>query len=112
MPHTSRNVQIRNVKAGQDVVIYEPANVYDCILGDDVFVGPFVEIQANTSIGRGTKIQSHTFICEYVTVGENCFIGHGAMATGVVAIKKAAFAAFQISELMTANYLASASGSA
>ena len=79
MPYTQRNVQIRNVKAGQDVVIYQPANVYDCALGDDVFVGPFVEIQANTSIGRGTKIQSHTFICEYVTVGENCFIGHGVM---------------------------------
>ncbi|MBU9809022.1 N-acetyltransferase [Rahnella sp. C60] len=79
MYYASRNVQIRNIKAGQNVVIYEPANVYDCTLHDDVFVGPFVEIQANTSIGRGTKIQSHTFICEYVTVGENCFIGHGVM---------------------------------
>ena len=79
MHYASRNVQIRNIKAGQNVMIYEPANVYDCTLHDDVFVGPFVEIQANTSIGRGTKIQSHSFICEYVTVGENCFIGHGVM---------------------------------
>ncbi|RJT39848.1 acyltransferase [Rahnella woolbedingensis] len=79
MPYTARGVQIRNVNTGKNVVIYEPANVYDCTLGDDVFIGPYVEIQANTTIGRGTKVQSHTFICEYVTVGENCFIGHGVM---------------------------------
>ncbi len=40
---------------------------------------PFVEIQANSHIGADSKIQSHTFICEYVTVGERCFIGHGVM---------------------------------
>lgn len=73
------HVQIRDVITGKDVVIYEPANVYGCTLGDGVFVGPFVEIQANTVIGSGTKIQSHSFICEYVTLGENCFIGHGVM---------------------------------
>jgi acetyltransferase-like isoleucine patch superfamily enzyme len=38
-----------------------------------------VEIQGNTQIGKATKIQSHTFICEYVTIGEGCFIGHGVM---------------------------------
>lgn len=26
--------------------------------------------------GCGSRMQSHTFICENVTVGENCFIGH------------------------------------
>ena len=44
-----------------------------------VFVGPFVEIQGNTRIGAESKIQSHTFICEYVTIGRRCFIGHGVM---------------------------------
>ncbi|MCO5784119.1 N-acetyltransferase [Citrobacter sp. BR102] len=74
-----RQSAIRNVTCGENVVIYEPANLYDCILGDNVFVGPFVEIQGNTQIGADSKIQSHTFICEYVTLGARCFIGHGVM---------------------------------
>ncbi len=74
-----RQVDTRNVTCGENVVIYEPANLYDCTLGDNVFIGPFVEIQGNTRIGANSKIQSHTFICEYVTVGNDCFIGHGVM---------------------------------
>lgn len=74
-----RPVATRNVTCGENVVIYEPANLYDCTLGDNVFIGPFVEIQGNTRIGDNSKIQSHTFICEYVTVGRDCFIGHGVM---------------------------------
>ncbi|MDJ1652675.1 acyltransferase [Raoultella sp. Ech2A] len=77
--HTLRDTGVRNVESGENVVIYQPANLYDCRLGDNVFVGPFVEIQGNTSVGADTKIQSHTFICEYVTLGERCFIGHGVM---------------------------------
>ena len=79
--HTAslRHAAVRNVICGENVVIYEPANLYDCTLADEVFVGPFVEIQGNTQIGKATKIQSHTFICEYVTIGEGCFIGHGVM---------------------------------
>jgi acetyltransferase-like isoleucine patch superfamily enzyme len=30
-------------------------------------------------IGNNCKIQSHSFICEGVTIGDNCFIGHGVM---------------------------------
>lgn len=76
---TIRQSAVRNVTCGENVVIYEPVNLYDCQLDDNVFVGPFVEIQGNTRIGTETKIQSHTFICEYVTVGCRCFIGHGVM---------------------------------
>lgn len=76
---TLRDTGVRNVESGENVVIYQPANLYGCRLGDNVFVGPFVEIQGNTSVGADTKIQSHTFICEYVTLGERCFIGHGVM---------------------------------
>jgi acetyltransferase-like isoleucine patch superfamily enzyme len=54
-------------------------NVYGCEFGENVFVGPFVEIQKNTKIGNLTRIQSHSFICEGVTIGEDCFIGHGVM---------------------------------
>lgn len=74
-----RDTGVRNVVCGENVVIYQPANLYDCTLGDNVFVGPFVEIRGNTRIGAESKIQSHTFICEYVTIGRRCFIGHGVM---------------------------------
>ncbi|OMQ25669.1 UDP-3-O-(3-hydroxymyristoyl)glucosamine N-acyltransferase [Serratia oryzae] len=75
----TRQSGINQVQAGQNVMVIEPSNLYGCQLGDDVFVGPFVEIQKNVSIGARSKIQSHSFICEYVTIGEDCFIGHGVM---------------------------------
>ncbi|MDW6005447.1 acyltransferase [Vibrio mangrovi] len=71
--------KIVDVSCGENVVIIEPSNIYGCKLHDGVFVGPFVEIQKNTVVGARTKIQSHTFICEYVNIGEDCFIGHGVM---------------------------------
>jgi acetyltransferase-like isoleucine patch superfamily enzyme len=70
---------IRNVKCGTGVRIIEPSNVYECELGDDCFVGPFVEIQKGVVIGARTRIQSHAFICELVTIGTDCFVGHGVM---------------------------------
>ncbi|WP_434664027.1 acyltransferase [Aeromonas sp. NJAU223] len=76
---TRRCVGVRDVRFGARVTIVEPVNLYGCTLADEVFVGPFVEIQANVSIGRETRIQSHSFICEQVTIGERCFIGHGVM---------------------------------
>jgi acetyltransferase-like isoleucine patch superfamily enzyme len=74
-----KRVGIVNVQFGNNVTVVEPSNVYGCTIGDDVFIGPFVEIQKNVVIGARTKIQSHTFICELVTLGEDCFIGHGVM---------------------------------
>ncbi|TAV47136.1 N-acetyltransferase [Rhizobium leguminosarum] len=71
--------QIRDVLCGARVKIVEPANVYECELADDCFVGPFVEIQKGVKIGPRTKIQSHSFICELVEIGEDCFIGHGVV---------------------------------
>ena len=70
---------IRDVGFGKNVKIVEPANVYECTLGNDVFVGPFCEIQKGVMIGDRTRVQSHSFVCELVTVGEDCFIGHGVM---------------------------------
>jgi len=72
-------VEFLNVKIGKNVHIVKPSNIYGSELGDDVFVGPFVEIQKNTKIGNATRIQSHTFVCELVEIGSNCFIGHGVM---------------------------------
>lgn len=71
-----RTSQVRDVCAGNGVVVYQPANIYQCTLEDGVFVGPFVEIQRGCRIGAASRIQSHTFICENVTVGQRCFIGH------------------------------------
>jgi acetyltransferase-like isoleucine patch superfamily enzyme len=64
---------------GDNVKIIEPVNIYGCYLDDSVFVGPFVEIQNDVNIGKRTRIQSHSFICSKVTIGEDCFIGHGVM---------------------------------
>jgi acetyltransferase-like isoleucine patch superfamily enzyme len=71
----------KDVVEGQNVKIIEPVNLYGCTLNDDSFVGPFVEIQNNVSIGERTRIQSHSFICSNVTIGSDCFIGHGVMFT-------------------------------
>jgi acetyltransferase-like isoleucine patch superfamily enzyme len=64
---------------GRNVKIVRPVNLYGCTIGDDCFVGPFVEIQRGVRIGANTRVQSHAFICELVTIGDDCFIGHGVM---------------------------------
>jgi len=71
--------QIRDVSFGSNVTVVDPVNLYECAIGDDCFIGPFVEIQKGVSVGCRTRVQSHTFICERVSIGEECFIGHGVM---------------------------------
>lgn len=68
-----------DVKLGANVKLTKFINLYGCSIGDDTKIGAFVEVQKNASIGRGCKISSHTFVCEGVTIGDNCFIGHGVM---------------------------------
>ena len=70
---------MRDVQFGENVTVVEPVNLYGCALEDEVFIGPFVEVQANVSNGKRTRVQSHCFVCEFVTMGEDCFIGHGVM---------------------------------
>jgi acetyltransferase-like isoleucine patch superfamily enzyme len=72
---------LNNVIQGNNIKIIEPVNLYGCQLKDDVFVGPFVEIQNDVTVGERTRIQSHSFICSNVTIGADCFIGHGVMFT-------------------------------
>ncbi|MFH0867533.1 MAG: acyltransferase [Bacteroidota bacterium] len=74
-----RKAGIVKVDFGKNVKVIEPVNLYGCKVGDNTFIGPFVEIQKNVIIGKNCKIQSHSFICELVTIGDNCFISHGAM---------------------------------
>ena len=71
--------EIRDVQFGENVTVVEPVNLYECKIADNSFIGPFVEIQKGAEIGSNCKIQSHSFICGLVTIGNNCFIGHGVM---------------------------------
>ena len=73
--------KISNVKFGKNCNVIEPVNLYGCKFGKNVFVGPYVEIQKNVKIGNNTRIQSHSFICEKVTIGEKCFVSHGVFFT-------------------------------
>ena len=74
-----KHSEIRDVQFGENVIVVEPVNLYECKIGDNSFIGPFVEIQKGVELGSNCKIQSHSFICELVNIGNNCFIGHGVM---------------------------------
>jgi UDP-2-acetamido-3-amino-2,3-dideoxy-glucuronate N-acetyltransferase len=75
-----------DVKLANGVRIFQPdlVNLYGCSIGAETKVGAFVEIQKNANIGARCKISSHTFVCEGVTIEDECFIGHGVMFTNDV----------------------------
>src|SRR5580658_10395641 len=73
------NKIITDCSIGKDTLIYDFVNLYGCVIGDNCQVGPFVEIQKGVIIGNKVKIQSHSFICDGVTISDNVFIGHGVM---------------------------------
>jgi acetyltransferase-like isoleucine patch superfamily enzyme len=68
-----------NVKIGENVQLNAFINLYGCTIGDESKIGPFVEIQKNATVGRRCKIQSHSFLCEGVTIEDQVFVGHGVM---------------------------------
>lgn len=70
-----------DVTLGDRVQIFGFTNLYGCVIGNDVRIGTFVEIQKGAKIGNRCKISSHTFICEGVTLEDEVFIGHGVMFT-------------------------------
>jgi acetyltransferase-like isoleucine patch superfamily enzyme len=70
-----------DVRLGRGVKLFAFVNLYGCEIGDDSKIGAFVEIQKGAVIGRRVKISSHTFICEGVTIEDECYIGHGVMFT-------------------------------
>ena len=70
---------INDVTFGEGVVVQSFTNLYGCSLGDGTRIGPFVEVQRGASIGARCKIQSHTFVCDGVTIEDEVFVGHGVM---------------------------------
>lgn len=70
---------IADVEFGADVVVQSFTNLYGCRIGDRTRVGPFVEIQRGASVGADCKLQSHTFVCDGVEIGDRVFVGHGVM---------------------------------
>jgi UDP-2-acetamido-3-amino-2,3-dideoxy-glucuronate N-acetyltransferase len=70
---------IEDVRFGERVVVHPFTHLYGCSIGDDTRIGPFVEVQRGATIGARCKIQSHTFICAGVEIGDEVFIGHGVM---------------------------------
>jgi UDP-2-acetamido-3-amino-2,3-dideoxy-glucuronate N-acetyltransferase len=70
---------IDDVEFGENVVVYSFTNLYGCRIGANTRVGPFVEIQRGAVVGANCKIQSHSFICDGVTIGDGVFVGHGVL---------------------------------
>ena len=70
---------VRDVEFGDGVVVYSFTNLYGCVIGAGSRIGPFVEIQRGARIGASCKIQSHTFICDGVVIGDRVFVGHGVL---------------------------------
>ena len=64
---------------GENVIVRSFTNLYGCRIGDDTAIGTFVEIQRGAVVGARCKIQSHTFICDGVTIEDEVFVGHGVM---------------------------------
>jgi UDP-2-acetamido-3-amino-2,3-dideoxy-glucuronate N-acetyltransferase len=68
-----------SVILGENVSLQDFINLYGCRIGDNTKIGPFVEIQKNVTVGRNCKIQSHSFLCEGVSIADEVFVGHGVM---------------------------------
>jgi UDP-2-acetamido-3-amino-2,3-dideoxy-glucuronate N-acetyltransferase len=68
-----------DVDFGDNVVVHSFTNLYGCSIGDSTRIGTFVEIQRGARIGAHCKIQSHTFICDGVTIEDQVFVGHGVV---------------------------------
>jgi UDP-2-acetamido-3-amino-2,3-dideoxy-glucuronate N-acetyltransferase len=70
---------IHDVEFGEGVVVHAFTNLYGCRIGDGTRIGPYVEVQRGATIGARCKIQSHTFVCDGVTIEDEVFVGHGVM---------------------------------
>lgn len=72
---------IRDCRIGAGTKIYGFTNLYECEIGKNCMIGPFVEIQKGAKIGDNVRVSSHSFICSCVTIEDDVFIGHGVTFT-------------------------------
>jgi UDP-2-acetamido-3-amino-2,3-dideoxy-glucuronate N-acetyltransferase len=70
---------ISAVSFGENVFVHAFTNLYGCRIGDETRIGPFVEIQRGAAVGARCKVESHTFICDGVEIGDEVFVGHGVV---------------------------------
>ena len=75
----SKTALLNNVEIGENSIVRDFVNLYDCKIGDETKIGAFVEVQSNVTIGNNVVISSHSFICSLVTIEDDVFIGHGVM---------------------------------
>lgn len=76
---SSASRRVRACRIARTAKIMDFVNLYECEIAAGAFVGPFVEIQRGARVGERSRISSHSFLCEGVTVGRDCFVGHGVM---------------------------------
>lgn len=72
----SQTQRINNVTFGTNVRVMEFVNLYNCQVGDETLIGPFVEVQEDVRIGARCKIESHSFVCAGTQIGDEVFVGH------------------------------------
>lgn len=68
-----------DVSFGEGVHVAAFTNLYGCQIGAGSRIGPFVEIQRGAVVGERCKVQSHSFVCDGVVLGDEVFVGHGVM---------------------------------
>src|SRR5579883_2179384 len=74
----------RRERKGAPPRVHKPSVVSpDARVGADVVIGAFCFVAAGAVIGAGTRIQSHTSVWAGVVLGEDVFVGPGAMFTNV-----------------------------
>lgn len=70
---------LKNVKVGKGTKIWHYVNAYGCEIGEDSMIGAYTELQDKVKIGNNSRVQSHSFLCALVTIGNHVFVSHGVM---------------------------------
>jgi UDP-2-acetamido-3-amino-2,3-dideoxy-glucuronate N-acetyltransferase len=74
----------RRKRTGAPAKVYPPSVVAEgAVLGTDVVIGAFCFVAKGAVVGAGTRIQSHTSVWAGVELGEDVFVGPGAVFTNV-----------------------------
>ena len=77
MVNVHETALLQNVELGEDSTVWAYSNLYDCTVGDDCLIGPYVELQTDVELGDEVAVQSHSFLCQGMVVEDRAWIGHG-----------------------------------